>query len=58
MLLLANQARARLTDSAAASASLRQLRAYLGGLDAANGPVEDAIRVIRSQLGLPPPETS
>lgn len=28
------------------------------GLDEASGPVEDAVTVIRSQLGLPPPDTS
>jgi hypothetical protein len=58
LLFSVNQARARLTDEAAASVSLRQLRAYQRRLDAANGPVEDAVRVIRSQLGLPPPDTS
>jgi hypothetical protein len=58
MLYAANQARAELTDVAAASVSLRQLREYQRRLDAANGPVEDAVQVIRSQLGLPPPETS
>ena len=57
-LVTANEARARLTDQAATSASLRQLRQYERRLDAANRPVEDAVRVIRSQLGLPPPETS
>ena len=53
-----NEARAALTDTAAASVSLRQLRGYQQRLDAANEPVEDAVKVIRSQLGLPPPETS
>jgi hypothetical protein len=53
-----NQARAALTDAAAASVSLRQLQGYQPRLDAANQPVEDAGKVIRSQLGLPPPETS
>jgi hypothetical protein len=56
-LFAVNQARARLTDEAAASTSLGQLRAYQRQLDAANGPVEDAVRVIRGQLGLPPPDT-
>jgi len=27
-------------------------------MDAANEPVEAAVRVIRDQLGLPPPDTS
>ena len=57
-LVTANEARARLTDQAATSTSLRQLRQYERRLDAANRPVEDAVRVIRSQLSLPPPETS
>jgi hypothetical protein len=53
-----NQARARLATTAAASASLRQLRAYEPALDAADRPVEQAVRTIRRQLGLPPPPTS
>jgi hypothetical protein len=53
-----NQARARLTTAAAASTSLRQLHAYEPRLDAANQPVEHAVRTIRWQLGLPPPPTS
>ncbi len=58
LLVTANQARARLTGTAAASTSLSQLRGYERRLTAANAPVEQAVRVIRSQLGLPPPETS
>ena len=57
-LVTANEARARLTTAAAASTSLSQLHRYEPRLTAANKPVEDAVRVIRSQLGLPPPETS
>jgi hypothetical protein len=53
-----NQARARLTSAAAASTSLRQLHAYQMRLDAANQPVEQAVRTLRRQLGLPPPPTS
>jgi hypothetical protein len=53
-----NQARAQLTSTAAASTSLRELHAYEPRLDAANRPVEQAVREIRRQLGLPPPETS
>jgi hypothetical protein len=52
-----NQARASLTITAAGSVSLRQLRAYEPRLTAANAPVEQAVRIIRRQLGLPPPET-
>jgi hypothetical protein len=53
-----NQARASLTIAAARSVSLAQLRAYQPRLTAANVPVEQAVRIIRGQLGLPPPETS
>lgn len=58
LLFSVNQARAALTATAAASVSLRQLHGYQARLDAANEPVEEAVRVIRSQLGLPPPDTS
>ena len=58
LLYRANQARAALTSTAAGVTSLRQLRGYQRRLDAANEPVEDAVRVIRDQLGLPPPDTS
>jgi hypothetical protein len=57
-LTLANQARARLTQTAASSTSLRQLHRFLPQLERANGPVEAAVQLIRSQLALPPPETS
>jgi hypothetical protein len=53
-----NQSRASLTVAAAGSVSLRQLRLFQRRLVAANAPVEEAVRVIRSQLGLPPPQTS
>jgi hypothetical protein len=58
LLYRVNQARAELTSTAAAAASLRELRGYQRRLDAANEPVEDAVRVIRGQLDLPPPDTS
>jgi hypothetical protein len=58
LLYRVNQARAALTSTAAGATSLRELRGYQRRLDAANEPVEDAVRVIRSQLGLPPPDTS
>ena len=58
LLYRANQARAALTSTAAGATSLRELRGYQRRLDAANGPVEDAVRIIRGQLGLPPPDTS
>lgn len=50
-----NEARASLTEAAAASTSLHQLHLYEPRLAAANGPVEQAVRTIRRQLGLPPP---
>lgn len=53
-----NQARAQLTTTAAASTSLRQLHTYERRLAAANKPVEQAVKTIRRQLGLPPPSTS
>lgn len=58
LLYRVNQARAALTSTAAGVTSLRELRGYQRRLDAANEPVEDAVRVIRGQLGLPPPDTS
>jgi len=58
LMVTANQARARLSDRAAASPTLAVLHHYLPLLTAANAPVEDAVRVLRDQLRLPPPETS
>ena len=58
LLFRVNQSRASLTIAAAASVSLRQLDSFERRLRAANEPVEEAVRVIRSQLGLPPPQTS
>ncbi len=58
LLYRVNQARAELTSTAAGVTSLRELRGYPRRLDAANEPVEDAVRVIRGQLGLPPPDPS
>jgi hypothetical protein len=54
----ANQARASMTAAAASLASLAQLHAEEHQLTLANKPVEQAVAIIRSQLGLPPPETS
>ena len=53
-----NQARARLTTIAAASRTLPRLHAYERRLNAADRPVEQAVRTIRRQLGLPPPPSS
>jgi hypothetical protein len=58
LLYRVNEARARLTSAAAASTSVRQLHAYEQQLSAANRPVEQAVRTIRRQLGLPPPSSS
>jgi hypothetical protein len=58
LLVNANEARARLTAQAAESTSFAQIRRYERRLTAANAPVEDGVRVIRSMLGLPPPATS
>ena len=58
LLYRVNQERAELTSTAAGVTSLRELRGYQRRLDAANEPVEDPVRVIRVQLGLPPPDTS
>jgi len=53
-----NQARASLTAKAVCASSLPQLRRYERRMAQANKPVEQAVAIIRSQLGLPPPETS
>jgi len=58
LLYRVNQERAELTSTAADVTSPRELRGYQRRLDAANEPVEDPVRVIRAQLGLPPPDTS
>jgi hypothetical protein len=58
LMVTANKSRARLSDRAAASASLTALHRYLSRLTAANAPVEEAVDIIRGQLGLPAPETS
>lgn len=52
-----NESRASLTAAAAISVSLQQLRRYERQLSTANGPVEEQVRILRSQLALPPPET-
>ncbi|MBO0771962.1 MAG: hypothetical protein J2P35_10945 [Actinobacteria bacterium] len=50
-----NQSRAALTAAAATAGSLHDLHARQPALTAANRPVEQAVRMIRRQLGLPPP---
>ena len=44
--------------TAAGASSLNELRGHQRRLDAASKPAEDTVRVIRGQLGLPPPDTS
>jgi hypothetical protein len=58
LLVMSNQIRSGLTAAAAGSVSLSRLHASERQLAAANGPVEDAVIVLRSRLGLPPPDTS
>ena len=53
-----NEARAAVGSKAAASTSLEELRAYDGQLSAANAAVEEHVKALRHQLGLPPPDTS
>jgi hypothetical protein len=53
-----NQARAKMTMAAASSPSLARLHTDERRLTPANTPVEQAVTIIRRQLGLPPPETS
>jgi hypothetical protein len=57
-LVSVNESRATLTTEAAASASLQQLRRSEQHLSTANSAVEQQVRTLRAQLGLPPPETS
>jgi hypothetical protein len=57
-LIRANEARAALTGQAAASATPGRLAAEQRRLDAANVPVERAVRAIRAELGLPAPDLS
>jgi hypothetical protein len=56
-LIASNESRAALTTRVAAAASLAQLHALEPQLTAANRPVEDKVRALRRQLGLPPPDT-
>jgi hypothetical protein len=46
------------TVTAAAATSLRQLHGFERRLADANARVETPVAIIRSQLGLPPPDTS
>jgi hypothetical protein len=53
-----NEIRARLTDQQAAARSIRALLSFTGRHKAADAEVEAQVRVIRAELGLPPPESS
>jgi len=55
-LVQVNEARANLTDDARSAASLDSLHRYEIELDALNAPVEDQVRLLRNELGLPPPD--
>jgi hypothetical protein len=58
LLYWVNEARASMTAAAASSPSLARLHADERRLTDANKPVEQAVAILRSQLGLPPPATS
>jgi hypothetical protein len=57
-LVRTNESRAKLTSTLSAYRSLEQLTRNEKSLTAANAPVEQAVRSVRRQLGLPPPQTS
>lgn len=53
-----NEIRVRLTEQQAAATSLPALLSFTGRHRAADAEVEAQVRVIRAELGLPPPESS
>jgi hypothetical protein len=53
-----NEIRARLTEQQAAATSIPALLSFSGRHKAADAQVEAQVRVIRAELGLPPPESS
>jgi hypothetical protein len=57
-MVAANEARADIDMQAAGSMSLAQLAGYEQDLDVGNGVVERWVTMIRTQLDLPPPDTS
>jgi hypothetical protein len=57
-LVRSNRVRMALTTSQARSTSLARLRSFDRRHKAADATLEDEVRVIRKQLGLPPPSTS
>jgi hypothetical protein len=57
-LIRVNEARANLTTTAASATTIRQLRNQEPGVTAADEPVEQLVKNIRCQLGLPPPDSN
>lgn len=57
-LIRVNEIRASLAERAAQAASIPALLSFTGARKMADAQVEAQVRVIRSQLGLPQPETS
>ena len=57
-LISVNQIRVRLTQHQAAATSIPALLSLAGRHKAADAEVEAQVRVIRAELGLPPPENS
>ncbi len=57
-LIRVNEIRAKLAERAATAGSIRELLSFSSAHKMADAQVEAQVRAIRSQLGLPPPETS
>jgi len=57
-LVRVNQNRVKLTERQARSASITQLRSFASQHKTADAAVEVQVRIIRRDLGLPPPDTS
>jgi hypothetical protein len=52
-----NEARASLTEQAAGSNTVAEVKGYEQDIDVANDVVEQQVDTIRIQLHLPPPDT-
>jgi hypothetical protein len=57
-LIRVNEIRARMAEREATATSIPELLSFTSAHKMADAQVEAEVRVIRSQLGLPPPETS
>jgi hypothetical protein len=57
-LVAVNEARATITEQAAASRTQAEVESYEQDIDVANEVVEYEVGLLRSQLGLPPPDSS